>query len=432
MWRVPVSIRMFPVGQLMKVPDKIEVIVKLTERCNINCTYCYMFNKGNDEYLSRPAYMSEQTAGALAEFLAQAVKEFALTRIRVIFHGGEPMMMKPYRFERICELLEDVVAPLAELELAMQSNAMLVDDAWLNALISHDVGVGVSIDGPPKYHDVDRVDHKGGGTYDDVAKGLRRLQSAAEKGLLRPPGTISVIRPSFDGAQVYRHLVNDLGIRSLNFLLPIDTYDTFDFKDLDGYGKFMRDVYREWVIQGDSGVRVRFVDDFLRLLHGGSALAKSRRDELNSMAFFVVGSNGDIELDDSLKPIQPDVFGRWNVASTSLSDYISRPSIQTVLAESAKLPQECHECCWRSVCRGNAGRAITRYSKNKGFAQKSFLCEPVKRVYNFIAASALQSGLGHDELMAAIQSEDEEESRDDVKPVLPTSRAPITWMKSVA
>ena len=416
----------------MKVPDEIEVIVKLTERCNINCTYCYMFNKGNDEYLSRPAYMSEQTATALAEFLAQAAEAFALKKIRVIFHGGEPMMMKPDRFERICEVLDEAISPFAELELAMQTNAMLVSDAWLNALITHDVGIGVSIDGPPKYHDVDRVDHKGGSTYDDVVTGLRRLQAAADKGLLRPVGSISVIRPSFDGAEVYRHLANDLGIRSLNFLLPIDTYDTFDFKDVDGYGKFMRDVYKEWVSQGDSRVRVRFVDDYLRFLHGGADAAKSRLDHLNSMAFFVVGSNGDIEPDDSLKPIHPDVFGRWNVASTTLSDYINQPSIQAVFAETAVLPQECRDCSWRNVCRGNAGRAITRYSMSKGFAQKSFLCEPIKRVYSYIAASALQSGLTHDALMAAIQPHAEEVSSDDVKLVQTSSRPPVTWMKSLA
>ena len=43
------------------------LVVKSTERCNLNCSYCYMYNGGDQSYLSRPPVMSMQTARKMFE-----------------------------------------------------------------------------------------------------------------------------------------------------------------------------------------------------------------------------------------------------------------------------------------------------------------------------------------------------------------------------
>jgi len=35
--------------------EALQVVYKVAERCNINCTYCYYFNMGEDTALTRPA-----------------------------------------------------------------------------------------------------------------------------------------------------------------------------------------------------------------------------------------------------------------------------------------------------------------------------------------------------------------------------------------
>ena len=30
--------------------EHIEAVIKVTERCNINCDYCYVYHKGNDDF----------------------------------------------------------------------------------------------------------------------------------------------------------------------------------------------------------------------------------------------------------------------------------------------------------------------------------------------------------------------------------------------
>jgi uncharacterized protein len=417
----------------MNIPKTLEVVVKITERCNINCSYCYMFNKGNEEFRSRPAYMPEKTVLDVAKFLAEAASTHSLEQLRIVFHGGEPMMMKPERFERTCEHLEEWISPHTHLALVMQTNAMLVSDRWLSALVRHSVGVGVSIDGPQEYHDIDRIDHKGGPTYPQVVAGLRRLQQAGEDGLLVPLGSISVINPQFDGRKVFEHLVCELGLKNLSFLLPIDTYESFNHHgQIEGYGLYMQDIYKAWIELGDPGVRVRFIDEMLSFMRGGRQAVERQRSQRGTLPFFVIGSNGDLEPDDALKPVDPQVFGRWNVNTIRLEQYLAMPEIVRLLEDTSALPSVCNGCCWQNDCQGSAGRTITRYSSRNGFANRSFLCAAIKSVYSYVASSALKSGLDYDKLIESITppSGASHQSPSENAPLKPPT--PITWLKATS
>lgn len=37
-----------------------ELILKVSGRCNLNCDYCYVFNKGDKSYMREPVRMSEE------------------------------------------------------------------------------------------------------------------------------------------------------------------------------------------------------------------------------------------------------------------------------------------------------------------------------------------------------------------------------------
>ena len=66
---------------------QLEVILKTVERCNINCSYCYMFNMGDKTYNSRPPYMSKDIAVKVAEFLKNGCKELGIDTLIISFHG---------------------------------------------------------------------------------------------------------------------------------------------------------------------------------------------------------------------------------------------------------------------------------------------------------------------------------------------------------
>lgn len=387
----------------MKRLDSIEVVVKLTEVCNINCSYCYMFNGGNEEYLARPAYMREATVEAITEFLARGIEESQAKRLHIIFHGGEPTMMKRERFAQVCSALTSRLESRVHLKLSMQTNAMLVDDGWVETLAQFGVGVGVSIDGPPEYHDIDRVDHQGRGTYDRVVAGLRRLQQAHGEGLLSMVGAIAVIRPAFSGARVYRHLTDDLGLKNLSFLLPIDSHDTFDRQsETAGYGRYMREVFEDWArTQNSSAVRVRFIDESLAFFLSGGTRSRIDDVQRKRTALFVVGSGGELEPDDSMK-VTDYVGMRPSVHHHTMMEFLESQEMLSLSAATESLPDECATCCWKNGCGGSGGRLVNRYSASGGFNNRSFLCEGLKDLYSSIYLSLVKSGADEKVLEAAI------------------------------
>ena len=55
------------------------------------------------------------------------------------------------------------------------------------------------------------------------------------------------------------------------------------------------------------------------------------------------------------------------------------------------MPESCEQCCWSKVCKG--GYLIHRYSKEKGFKDKSIYCEALKKFYGRAASYLLKEGI---------------------------------------
>ncbi|WP_016600346.1 radical SAM protein, partial [Yersinia pestis] len=59
---------------------------------------------------------------------------------------------------------------------ALQTNGILLDDAWCLFLRENHFLVGVSIDGPKELHDRYRVTRSGKGSFDKVMAGIEQLK----------------------------------------------------------------------------------------------------------------------------------------------------------------------------------------------------------------------------------------------------------------
>jgi uncharacterized protein len=79
----------------MKI-DKI--IVKVASRCNINCSYCYMYNLGDLSYKLQPKFIDNKTVKKFAEKLLSHLLKNKTDSVVIIIHGGEPLMMNKTDF----------------------------------------------------------------------------------------------------------------------------------------------------------------------------------------------------------------------------------------------------------------------------------------------------------------------------------------------
>ena len=387
-----------------RTTQRIEAVVKITERCNINCTYCYMFNKGNDDYKGHPPYMSLETMRAISHYLRDGAVELGAKEVTIIIHGGEPLMAGRDFIDAMCSQLKSDIGTVASVRLAMQSNAMLIDQKWISLFARHEIGVGISIDGPKPINDAARVDHHGRGTYDGTLRGLRLMQRAAAVDLVAPPGVLCVIDGRRSGKEIYRHFVDDLRVTSMNFLLPMESHDTFGTELLPGYERYLCEIFDEWIADDNPAIRVRILEQALAYFSGSSGdPMRYRKRKPDETCLVTIASNGDVGPDDELKPIR---FGQGttNVANSTLASFWSSELMTFISAAYKSLPGKCRECCWQNYCCGGAqhGSMINRYSAVKAFDNPSILCEPLQGFYARVASYLIGQGLSKERVAAVL------------------------------
>ncbi|MCS5707958.1 4Fe-4S cluster-binding domain-containing protein [Candidatus Berkiella cookevillensis] len=79
--------------QLTKL-NRLEVVLKTVERCNINCSYCYFFNDKDKSFLKHPKYISLKMIEDVCHFLRVGIEKLKIENLVIIFHGGEPLLQK--------------------------------------------------------------------------------------------------------------------------------------------------------------------------------------------------------------------------------------------------------------------------------------------------------------------------------------------------
>ena len=358
-------------------PPDFQFILKIASRCNLNCSYCYVYNKGDDSWQTRPVFMpSEIFTTSLRRIRSHCVAS-GQDAVRITFHGGEPCLVGPARFDHWCQEAYDTLADVCRVELSLQTNGTLLDEDWIGVLRRHQVSVGLSLDGPRLLHDRSRVDARGRGSYREAVKGL---------GLLRDGGlahqVLTVIQPGADGLEVHRHLVA-LGARRINYLFPDFTHDSVGpvraAHGLTPCADYLLPILDDWWTNGTLDVRIAIFWNMARVILGGS----SQLDLFGPGAYqyVFIESDGAIEGLDVLK-----ICGQ-GLAETALHvrdhefvDIAARnPLHQQVMFEGLPRPGACDRCPERESCGG--GYLPHRFGTTGGFDHATIWCADMLKLF---------------------------------------------------
>lgn len=138
-----------------------------TERCNLNCSYCYLpadlRRHGEDMTPSRVL----EALARLADYFRGVLPEDI--RPQIVFHGSEPLLARDALFQAI-EAYSGVF------RFGVQTNATLLDEEAQDFLVQRGVSIGLSLDGASAQV-ADRTRHTwgGGGVFSQVVQVLERL-----------------------------------------------------------------------------------------------------------------------------------------------------------------------------------------------------------------------------------------------------------------
>ena len=357
--------------------QSLEVVLKITERCNLNCDYCYFFNAGDDSYKGHAAFISNDTVALLVQRLRQFSREYELQRIAIHLHGGEPLLMPKAQFDGICEEIRSNLAPVVDLSMTIQTNGMLIDLEWIEIFNRHGLQVGVSLDGAQAHNDVHRLDHHGRSSYDATVRGLALCQEH----LHQPPVILAVIGEEFDPGKIYGHFRNDLNAEHLDFLLPHRNHDNFR-GDAEAYGEFLIKIF-DMMVNDEESVSVRFVDHFLARIYGqGNFLFGNGREDPEYL-LITVSSDGGVGPDDTLRSTKYwSGYEYRDLKSSSLEEIIQDPLFHEFEHFKKTPASACSDCCWRDVC--GSGQPVHRYASSNGFDNPSVYCQGLDKFYTHV------------------------------------------------
>ena len=124
--------------------------------CNLNCTYCYYTAKPQELYGGTEKFM--MTDEVLAACTRQYTEAMPL-RCAFNWQGGEPLLAGKEFFCRAVALQAENHRDGQVITNALQTNGTLLDEQWCEFLAENRFLVGISIDGPPQWHDHFRRDH---------------------------------------------------------------------------------------------------------------------------------------------------------------------------------------------------------------------------------------------------------------------------------
>ncbi|RAK69105.1 radical SAM protein [Phenylobacterium kunshanense] len=373
--------------------EALQVVYKVAERCNINCSYCYYFNMGEDSALDRPARVAPEVTEALGRWLAQGCVDLDIPRVKLSFHGGEPTMMGPRAFAAACSALEASVGRAADLALSIQTNGLLVDEDWAAIFARHRVGVGVSIDGPAEVNDRFRLDRRGRSTHAATERAIRLLIDRYHDGAPWP-STISVVQPGPDYGEVYRYL-RGLGVFEMSFLLADRSRDDHAFLASDGprrFGEAMVAIFHAWLAEDDRRVQVRFIEEALSHFVVGAPAARLVERPRKSNQILIARSDGTVTVDDTFTPAlgwyrTAPVF---DIRTTPLREVLAHPIFAEVDRLQQSLPTACGDCRWRAACGG--GDIENRFAADTGFDNPSVYCDAYRHFYQQVTETLVRNG----------------------------------------
>ena len=325
--------------------DHVQIIVKVAERCNLDCSYCYMYSAGDQSWRERPALLSAELRTQLVERCAEFLAVDPARRVTLEFHGGEPLLLGKGPFR---QLLTDIRAALGSdrVFLCLQTNATLLDDEWCALFEEYALSWSISCDGPPKIHDRFRLYHSGAPSSAAVERGIRLSLSREQA---RFGGVLAVVDPSTSGPDIVRYF-HGLGVRDFDLLLPDASHlarpGHLPSFSMDALRTFLIEAFDAWIACRDPDFRIRLFEHMIRGLFGLRSGLDAFGGDLWGM--LVVESDGSYQLLDVLRIHGVEqVETGLDLVRHSLDDYLQHTRGQTPPASAT-----CKACPIFNVCGG--------------------------------------------------------------------------------
>lgn len=350
------------------------IILKLASRCNLNCTYCYEYNMGDNSWMNDPSYLSEE----LALKVGERIQEYnsSNNKFFVNFHGGEPLLIGSEKIIKIAELIKSVKGN-KKIYFGIQTNGTLLKNDDIKLFNDNKISIGISVDGHFNANER-RITHSGKSSFDKVVSTVNKI-----KDLKIWSGFLCVINLKYEPEKILDFL-SDFNPPKIDFLPLFGNYANPPKDDgkIMEFGEWITRMYDYWNSKPSlQKIKIKYLEDAMK------SIITNRSDSdwfgIEPPGYVVVTTGGNYEGLDTLKVGDRDErrLG-MNIKNHTLEDVQKHD--HSIMRSSGidQLANDCLQCEIKSWCNG--GYIATRYSKENGYKNPSLYCKDHKQMFSHI------------------------------------------------
>lgn len=356
------------------------IVLKVASPCNLNCTYCYEYNHGDNSWKKKPKRIALSTIDKLSKDIQQYIELKKLKAFNVVSHGGEPLLLGPKYMDEMYKIFSNNVDTNI-VKFSIQTNATLINENFIKIFLDNNIHLGISLDG-----DFDankhRIDHQGRETWSRTIKGINIVKEHANHLL---SGILSVIDFNSNPLKILETFTK-LEVRMVDFLLPFYTHDsliTNQKKNLQVLSnKWFNNLFKIWTEnQKYHSIKIRIFEDAIQSII--TKIPKTDWFGQNSISYLVIEADGTYDILDHLKVIGSESSSlrslKYKIFDKSIDDAVTTAEEKSKEFNIFKLPDHCNSCKWSNSCGG--GYIPHRYSKKNYFNNSSFYCDTLYNIF---------------------------------------------------
>lgn len=348
------------------------VLIKTASRCNLDCSYCYVYQGKDTSWKKQPRKMSLDTIDILVKrLLEQTAKQEV--GFAIVLHGGEPLLLGKQGMEYLLKSLRDNFDP-EKYPISIQTNGALLNNDFLDLFSKFRASVSISLDGDKRINDISRLTVKGSSSFDSVIAAIDLLKKHRDYKFLFS-GTLSVIQLEASAKDTYQFF-KSLDVPSMDFLLQDGNRDRLpkgkESLTSTEYGAWTVDLLNEY-LNDSSPAKIPFLDDVIRLSLGGKSFKEGKGSQ--SFGILIIETDGEIRKNDTLRSSYDgaDFFSvRENIKHTSLDKVLASQEFKDVSELQKPSSKICTSCPDVNVCGG--GMPLYRWSNDNGYNNPSVYC----------------------------------------------------------
>ncbi len=360
--------------------------------CNLDCKYCFYLEK---EKLYRGTTNWSMTDEVLESYIRQYIESQKTEEVTFTWQGGEPTLLGLDYFKKVISF-ENKYANGKKILNAFQTNGILLDDEWCEFFSANKFLIGISIDGPEEIHNKYRVFKGNQPSFKKVMRAIDRLKKHNVEF-----NTLTCVQKdnSHKALEVYNFL-KEIGSGFMQFIPIVERKAksgnenslTLVSPDYTGdaevtewsveplqYGKFLSEIFDEWVRKDVGKIFVQIFDVALEVWYSGKASLCVFNDVCgNAMA---LEHNGDLYSCDHY--VYPE-NKLGNIITDGLKEIVtSAKQMKFGLDKKLNLPKYCRECEYLFMCNGECPKH--RFIKTPdGEDGLNYLCTGYKYFFEHI------------------------------------------------